>query len=150
MHFCFQLTLRDGITTARKLGILFNSAVVAFLIGDDNGGGQEVGRKKRSTPSGDGHKVGRFKRSAPTGLFTAMHVTDGDFFPPSMVNDLAVIHVIHDARLVALQWTAVGDDLDNRDSGPGIFVTFVVVVAVLLIFLSPRAFNCKCKFTHVF
>ena len=49
-----------------------------------------------------------------------------------MVNDLVVIHVIHDTRLVALQWTAVADDLDSRDSGPGIFVTFVVVV--LLIF----------------
>ena len=75
------------------------------------------------TSSGDGHKVplDRFIRSTPTGLFTATNVTDGDFFPPSTVNDLAVIHIIHDTRRVTLQWTAVADDLDSRDSGPGNF-----------------------------
>ena len=100
MHFRIQLTVSDGITTAIKLGILFNSTVVVFLNRE----------WKRSTPSGDGHKVGRFKRFTSIGLCTATLVTDGGLSPLSMVNDLAVIHIICDARLVALQWTAVGDD----------------------------------------
>ena len=80
-----------------------------------------MGREKRSTPSGDGHKVGPLIRFTQAGLFTATHVTDGDLFPPSMVNDLVVTYINHGTRLITLQWTAVGDDLDSRESGPGNF-----------------------------
>ena len=122
MYMCVHLTGSDRVTTAVKLGILFYSAdCFCFLIADDKGGGQKVGRKKRSTSPGDGRKVGRFIRSTPAGLFTATNVIDGDLFPPSMVNDLVVIYISHVTRLITLQWTAVGDDLDSRESGPGNF-----------------------------
>ena len=57
--------------------------------------------------------VTHVSRLATAGFFSvANHSNDTDMIPPSKITDLRVLSSDPDNRIVNLEWTAPGDDLD--------------------------------------
>lgn len=62
-----------------------------------------------------------FQRQSLAGFFQVKKVNtnpNSDVFPPSRILDLTIKNSSYEQRTITLEWTAVGDDLDQ---GQGLF-----------------------------